>query len=117
MKTKTEARDRRHSRIRKKVSGSSSRPRLSIYRSLKHLYAQLIDDNDKKTLLGLSSKSKEFSKKIAGNVKGAREFGLFFAKMARQKQFENVTFDRGGYIYHGRLKAFAEGAREGGLKF
>ncbi|MBI2981493.1 MAG: 50S ribosomal protein L18 [Deltaproteobacteria bacterium] len=114
---KSIARVQRHRRVRKKVSGHAARPRLSVYRSLKHLYAQLIDDDDGKTLFGLSSQSKEFSRKSAAHVKGAREFGLLFAKLARQKKFEVATFDRGGNPYHGRVKAFAEGTREGGLKF
>lgn len=117
MADKLIGRVQRHRRIRKKVSGHSARPRLSVYRSLKHLYAQLIDDSDGKTLFGLSSKSKEFAEKSAAHVKGAKEFGLLFAKLAREKKIETVTFDRGGYPYHGRVKAFAEGSREGGLKF
>lgn len=112
------ARRRRQSRIRKRVFGSPERPRLSIYRSTKHIYAQIIDDRGGKTLLGISTQSKDFpSAKDSGNVKGARELGKLVAKKAIEKKIKEVVFDRSGFLYHGRVKAFAEGAREEGLKF
>ena len=116
---KTTARIYRKERIRKKISGTAERPRLSIYRGLHHFYAQIINDGEGKTLLGVSTRSKTLSteKKNAGNVKGAHELGKLVAKEALAKKIELVVFDRGGFLYHGRVKAFAEGAREGGLKF
>ena len=116
MLKKVEARLRRKARIRKQVLGTALRPRLAVYRSLQHLYAQLIDDGAGRTLFGLSTQSKEF-KKDGGNVAGAKVFGTWFASQAKQKKFSRVVFDRGGFLYHGRVKAFAEGAREGGLEF
>ncbi len=111
-------REMRRIRIRKKILGTSERPRLSLFRSLNHVYAQIIDDLEGKTLLGISTRSKEFGKsKDAGNVKGAKELGKLVAKKAMEKKISQVVFDRGGFLYHGRVKAFAEGAREGGLKF
>lgn len=115
---KLEARLRRKERIRKKVAGSPERLRLSIYRSVRNLFAQLIDDQSGKTLLATSTLSKDFSdKKDAGNVKGAKKLGLLLAKKAKTKGIEKVVFDRGGFLFHGRIKAFADGAREGGLQF
>lgn len=108
----------RKARIRNRISGTSERPRLAVYRSLSHLHAQIIDDLKAQTLLGLSTISKEFKdKKNCGNVKGAKELGKMVAKLATSKNITQVVFDRGGFDYHGRVKAFAEGAREGGLKF
>ncbi len=111
----------RHFRIRKKVQGTSERPRLSIYPSLQHLEAQLIDDYHQKTLLGLSTKGKDFQKKAGlkkgGNVKAAVDFGKFVAEKAKAKGIQKVVFDRGGFLYHGRIKAFADAAREQGLSF
>lgn len=117
METKGLARLRRKERTRKKIQGSEARPRLSVCRSLKHLTAQLIDDGRGVTLWGLSSLSKDFKGKSGGNVDGAKAFGRLFGEKARQKNFSRVVFDRGGFLYHGRIKAFAEGAREGGLQF
>lgn len=112
------ARTRRSARIRKKILGTSERPRLSVYRSGQHFYAQLVNDAEGRTLLGLSTLSKEFAaKKDAGNVKGAKEFGKMVAKKAVEKKIKSVVFDRAGFLYHGRIRAFADGAREGGLKF
>lgn len=112
------AREYRRRRIRKKILGTSERPRLSIFRSLSHLYAQLINDLEGKTLLGFSTRSKDFkASKEAGNIKGAHELGKMVAKKALEKKITQVVFDRGGFLYHGRVKAFADGAREGGLKF
>ncbi len=116
MSLKVEARLRRHQRIRKKLAGHEGCPRLSLYRSVRHLYAQLVDDVKGKTLFGLSSQGKEFGK-TGGNVKGAKAFGVLFAKKAKAKNFSRIVFDRGGFLYHGRIKAFADGVREGGLEF
>lgn len=113
---KIAARQRRKERVRKKISGTSKRPRLSLYRSVKHLYAQLIDDEKGQTLVGLSTQTKGF-RESGGNVKGSKVFGLLFGKKAKEKKFSQVVFDRAGFLYHGRVKAFAEGAREGGLEF
>lgn len=112
------ARRYRRDRIRRKIQGTSARPRLAIHRSLNHIYAQIINDVEGKTLLGLSTKSKEFpALKDAGNVKGAKELGKLIAKKALEKKILEVVFDRSGFLYHGRVKAFADGAREEGLKF
>lgn len=110
------ARVKRKERVRKEILGTSKRPRLSLYRSLQHLYAQLIDDEVRRTLFGLSTLTKGF-KGDGGNVKKAKAFGLLFASQAKERNFKGVVFDRGGFRYHGRVKAFAEGAREGGLEF
>lgn len=111
----------RHFRIRKKVQGTPERPRLSVYPSLQHMEAQIIDDFGQTTLLGLSTKSQDFKKKsglkLAGNVKAAAGFGKFVAEKAKEKGIEKVVFDRGGFLYHGRIKAFADAAREQGLSF
>ncbi|OIO37848.1 MAG: 50S ribosomal protein L18 [Candidatus Omnitrophica bacterium CG1_02_46_14] len=111
----------RHFRIKKKVQGSSLRPRLSVYPSLQHLEAQIIDDFEQKTLFGTSTKAKEFKKisglKTGGNVKAAVYFGKFVAEQAKAKGISKVVFDRGGFLYHGRIKAFADSAREQGLSF
>ncbi len=111
----------RHYRIRKRVIGTSERPRLCLSPSLQHMEAQFIDDFEKKTLMGVSSKAKDFSKaagiKSAGNVTSAVKFGKFAAQIALAKGIKKVVFDRGGYLYHGRVKAFAEAAREQGLQF
>ena len=111
----------RHFRIRKRVSGTSERPRLSVYPSLQHLEAQLIDDYQQRTLFGTSTKDKEFKKKSgfknAGNVKAAVSFGKYLAEKAMEKGIRKVVLDRGGFLYHGRIKAFADAAREQGLSF
>ncbi len=107
-------RTRRHARVRSIVSGTSQRPRLSVFRANSHIYAQVIDDQSGKTLAAASSmeiKSKAKKSEIASEV------GKLVAKKAKEKSVETVVFDRGGYAYHGRVKALAEGAREGGLKF
>ncbi len=118
MSDKRLALSRRHERIRKTVHGTAVRPRLAVFRSLQHLYAQIINDDEGKTLVGISTRAKTFSSaKDAGNVKGARLLGELLAKKARESKIEAVVFDRGGFVYHGRIKAFADGAREGGLKF
>jgi large subunit ribosomal protein L18 len=103
-------------RVRGRVSGTSERPRLNVFRSGKHIYAQIIDDTKGHTLCAASSLDKDF-KGSGGNKEGARKVGLTVAKRAKGKGIDAVVFDRGGYIYHGRVKELAEGAREGGLTF
>jgi large subunit ribosomal protein L18 len=109
----------RHERIRRKISGTPERPRLSVFRSLKHLEAQLIDDTKQQTVISLSTRDKDFATKAKarGNVKCAQELGQAFAAKAKKSGISAVVFDRGGYQYHGRVRAFAEAAREAGLKF
>jgi len=106
-------------RVRKRVRGTEDRPRLSVKRSLKHISAQLIDDDNSISLAGVSSVSPELrDKKVEGAKIGvAKEIGKLIAAKAKEKGISSVVFDRGGYLYHGRVKALAEGAREGGLKF
>ena len=110
------ARLRRHTRVRGKVSGTAERPRLNVYRSLNHIYAQVIDDVKGVTLVAASSVEKDFGMN-GGNKEAAKKVGELIAKRAADKGITEVVFDRGGYIYHGRVKDLAEGAREGGLKF
>lgn len=119
MKSVTKARIRRHVRIRKKVSGSAERPRLSVYRSLNHIYVQIIDDSRGNTLVAASTLDKDFNEEKGhkGNVSMAKKVGQLIAKRALEKGLKKVVFDRGGYVYHGRVKALAEGAREAGLEF
>jgi large subunit ribosomal protein L18 len=108
----------RHRRIRSKIVGTSERPRLCVFRSLKHIYGQLIDDEKGHTILTVSSLAKELKgDSRQGNIKEAQAVGTLLAAKAREKGIEKVVFDRGGYLYHGRVKALAEAAREGGLKF
>jgi large subunit ribosomal protein L18 len=116
---KRKARKRRHFRVRKKVYGSAESPRLNVYRSLKHIYAQLIDDQSGRTLISASTldPSLQGQLKTAGNREAARTVGELLAKKALEKGIDRVVFDRGGFLYHGRIKALAEGARSGGLKF
>lgn len=112
------ARMKRHNRIRKKVFGTAERPRFCVYKSLNHIEVQLIDDVLGQTLLGISTNSPELRNKVKrGNVGGAKALGKLVALKAGVKKIENVVFDRGGYIYHGRIRAVAEAAREAGLKF
>ena len=106
----------RHERVRKKSSGTTERPRLCVYRSNSHIYAQVIDDVAGKTLVAAATNEKDFGT-YGGNVEGAKKLGEVIAERALKAGIENVVFDRGGYLYHGRVKALAEGAREGGLKF
>ncbi|MDO5716635.1 MAG: 50S ribosomal protein L18 [Tissierellia bacterium] len=108
---------KRHRRIRVKVSGTQERPRLSVYRSGKHIYAQIIDDVAMMTLASASSLDKELTLEHTGNKEAAKAVGELIAKRALDKGIEAVVFDRGGYIYHGRIKELAESAREAGLKF
>ena len=107
---------KRHARVRGKISGTSDRPRLAVYRSNKNISAQIIDDVKGVTLVSASSLEKSFEG-IGSNKEAARKVGLAIAEKAKAQGIENVVFDRGGYIYHGRVSELAEGAREGGLKF
>ena len=107
---------KRHNRVRGKISGTAERPRLSVFRSENNIYAQIIDDVAGSTLAAASTVEKAFEGN-GGNAAAAKVIGEMIAKRALAKGIENVVFDRGGYIYHGRVKALAEGAREGGLKF
>ncbi len=107
---------KRHRRVRAKISGTAQRPRLSVFRSSKHIYAQLIDDITGATLAAASTLDKEFEG-AGDNKDAAKKIGELLAKRATGKGIETVVFDRSGYIYHGRVKELAEGAREGGLKF
>ena len=111
-----EARLKRHRRVRGKISGTAECPRLNVFRSANNIYAQIIDDIKGVTLAAASSLDKDFDGK-GGNKEAARKVGGLLAKRAKEKGIEQVVFDRGGYLYHGRVKELAEGAREGGLKF
>ena len=103
--------------IRRRVRGNASRPRLAIFRSLNHIYAQVIDDERAVTVASASTVEKDLRGASGGNVEAARRVGRAIAERAREKGIEQVVFDRGGYIYHGRVKGLAEAAREAGLKF
>ena len=118
--SRAETRLRRKKRVRKKIRGTTERPRLCVFRSSKHIYVQIIDDTAGKTILGLSSLSKELAPEIgksAGNKKGAAVVGAAVANVALKKNIKRVVFDRNGFLYHGRLKALSEAAREHGLEF
>ena len=106
-----------HQRIRHRLSGSSARPRLAVYRSLNHIYAQIIDDKAGHTLVSASSAEKSSPVKAGGNLSGAKEIGKLVAERATAKGITKVVFDRGGYLYHGRIKALADAARQAGLEF
>lgn len=110
------ARLRRHERVRKNISGTAEKPRLNVFRSLNHIYAQIIDDTKGITLVSASSLDKSFDG-YGGNVEAAKKVGKMVAEKALEKGIKTVVFDRGGYIYHGRVAALAEGAREAGLEF
>ena len=112
---KNEARLRRHRRVRGKISGTAERPRLDVFRSSKHIYAQVIDDVAGVTLVSASTVEKGFEG-FGGNVEAANKVGKMIAEKALAKGIKTVVFDRGGFVYHGRVKALAEGAREGGLE-
>ena len=113
--SKNVTRKRRHARVRAKVSGTSSCPRLNVFRSNSHIFAQIIDDTNGTTLV--SSSSLALKLENSSNVEAASKVGTDVAKKALEKNITNVVFDRGGYVYHGRVKALAEAAREAGLKF
>ena len=110
------ARLHRHRRVRGKIQGTAQRPRLNVFRSTKHIYAQLIDDVAGVTLASASSMEKGFEG-FGGNKEAAKKVGMAIARKAQEKGISEIVFDRSGYIYHGRVKELAEGAREGGLKF
>ena len=110
------ARIKRHQRVRKNISGTAERPRLNVFRSLNHIYAQVIDDTKGVTLVSASSMDKGFDGN-GGNIEGAKAVGKAVAEKALAAGIKAVVFDRGGYVYHGRVAALAEGAREGGLEF
>jgi large subunit ribosomal protein L18 len=116
--TKNEKRGHVHDRIRKKMQGTAERPRLNVYRSLNHIYVQVIDDLNGKTLVSASTaEGKKEDRRTGGNVASAKAIGKTIAERAKAKGVIQVVFDRGGYIYHGRVKAVADAAREAGLKF
>jgi large subunit ribosomal protein L18 len=104
-------------RVRAKISGTASRPRLAVYRSLKHIYAQVIDDETGKTIAHASSQDKELKGQKASGTELAKRVGELIAKRVKEAGVESVVFDRGGFLYHGRIKALAEAGRNGGLKF
>ena len=113
---KNQTRQKSHLRVRNRVAGTAERPRLNVFRSLKHIYAQVIDDEKGMTLAAASSLDKDFNG-TGGNIAAAKAVGAAIAKKALDKGITEVVFDRGGYIYHGRVAALAQAAREGGLKF
>lgn len=113
---KNKTRQKRHMRLRNKIKGTADRPRLNVFRSLTHIYAQVIDDEKGITLVSASSMDKDFEGK-GGNIAAAKLVGTAIAKKAIEKGIKSVVFDRGGYIYHGRVAALAEAAREAGLEF
>ena len=121
--SKDMTRRRVHTRIRKKLQGNDERPRLNVYRSLNHIYAQVIDDGKGVTIVSASSATNgkeakaQSKKKTGGNLAAAKEVGKLIAQRAKEKGVKQVVFDRGGYLYHGRIKALADAAREAGLEF
>jgi large subunit ribosomal protein L18 len=119
MRNKEELRIKRHKRIKLKMFGTPEKPRLLVHRSLKNISAQVLDDSTGKVLFSLSTKDKILKSKFAnaGNLKSAQEFGRIFAQSLKEKGFSSVIFDRAGYLYHGRVKSFAEALREGGMEF
>lgn len=116
-KAKQTRRNRRRTGIRKRVSGTGTIPRLSIYRSLRHVYAQVVNDLDGTTICAASTMDKGYSGEGTGNTEAAKAVGKLIAERAKAKGIEKVVFDRGGFRYHGRVRALADAAREGGLKF
>ena len=115
--SRNEARKARHARIRNKVSGTSELPRLCVFRSLKNISAQIIDDTKGVTLVSASSTDKDLNVKNGGNIEASKLVGALVAKKAKKAKISKVVFDRGGYLYHGRVKALADAARENGLEF
>ena len=115
--SRNEARKARHARIRNKVSGTSELPRLCVFRSLKNISVQIIDDKKGVTLVSASSLDKDLNIKNGGNIEASKLVGALVAKKAKKAKIEKVVFDRGGYLYHGRVKALADAARENGLEF
>ncbi|HKP87468.1 MAG TPA: 50S ribosomal protein L18 [Blastocatellia bacterium] len=116
-KSRQDVRRAVHKRIRNKVAGTSERPRLAIFRSVNHIYAQVIDDTKGQTLVSASSTEPGLRSKSSGNIAKAKEIGKLIAERAKEKGINLVVFDRGGYIYHGRVRSLAEAAREAGLEF
>ena len=116
-KTGQEVREAVHKRIRNKISGSAERPRLAVYRSMNHIYAQIIDDGERVTLVAASTVEPAWRGRTGGNIEAAKEIGKLIADRAKEKGIKRVVFDRGGYIYHGRVRSLAEAAREAGLEF
>jgi len=118
-KKRCQARRKRQVRVRRKVVGTTARPRLSVFRSARHIYAQIIEDTTGKTLVAASTLSREVSEGISstGNLEAAKAVGAAIAKMALAKDIRQVVFDRNGFLYHGRVKGLAEAARESGLSF
>jgi large subunit ribosomal protein L18 len=116
-KTRRKVRQAVHKRIRAKVEGDSQRPRLAVFRSLKHIYVQLVDDVTGNTVAAAATTEDPFRGRSGGNVAAAKEIGRLIASRAMEKGIKTVVFDRGGYIYHGRVKSLAEAAREAGLQF
>ncbi|GIP36274.1 50S ribosomal protein L18 [Paenibacillus sp. J2TS4] len=114
---KNQARLKRHLRVRKKIEGTTERPRLNVFRSAKHMYVQIIDDTKGVTIVSASTMDKELKMENGGNVEAARQVGALIAKRAKENGIEKVVFDRGGYLYHGRVQALADAAREAGLEF
>lgn len=118
--SRSEAREKRHYRLRNKISGTAQRPRLAVYRSDKHMYAQVIDDIEGNTLVSASTVEKELKEQLnnkTSNIEAAKLIGKLVAERAIEKGIKEVVFDRGGYIYHGKVKALADSAREAGLQF
>ena len=115
-KTRAQLRYRRHLRVRSKVAGSAERPRLVVFRSLKHIYAQLVDDDQHKTLMGVTETTEGVKRDKPGKVGAAHAVGKHIAQLAKERGIKKVVFDRAGYMYNGRVKAVADGAREGGLE-
>jgi large subunit ribosomal protein L18 len=116
-KTSADRRYRRHLRVRRKVAGTAERPRLVVFRSLKHIYAQLVNDDTGLVLLGVADSSEGVTPEAKGKVSKGHAVGMRLAELAKKKGFSRVVFDRAGYRYHGRVQAVAEGARKGGLEF
>ena len=114
---RNEVRKARHERVRDKVSGTTETPRLNVFRSNSNIFAQIIDDTEGKTLVSASSIDKELKLENGGNVEAATKVGELIAKRAKKAKITKVVFDRGGYLYHGRVKALADAARENGLEF
>ncbi len=115
---RNQIRQRVHSRIRRKMTGTAERPRLNVYRSLNHIYTQIVDDANGRTLASASTVAKKSEEKIVGgNIEAAKQIGRLIAERAQAAGVKKVVFDRGGYLYHGRIKALAEAAREAGLEF
>ncbi|WP_066072346.1 50S ribosomal protein L18 [Neobacillus soli] len=114
---KNATRKKRHARVRAKLSGTSARPRLNVFRSNKHIYAQVIDDINGVTLASASTLDKEFTLETSSNFEAAQKVGELVAKRAVEKGITSIVFDRGGYLYHGRIQALADAARENGLQF